>query len=234
MKLPTMRTPVRRCLGAAGFSCRMLAKHSQDARLVELGVRFEAGRTELAAAQRRLVEAEDNLTLMRVDVKFEDHSSDRFLRRLLARIEAEDGRKGGRLCKVLLPEGLGDITRRRNAAQVERMRGLEARLAAIQDWADAATLAVDLAGHRGRYESALDVRLAAERLVVTERANRNAAKERFLDLYAEIAAQIRSIFPRDKDMQDLFFDELEPASRRYAGEPGDDLPEEPVDDDAAA
>lgn len=233
MKLPTKRTPVRRCLNAAGFSCRMLAKHTHDPRLVELGVRFEAGRTELAAAERRLEEAEENLTMMRVDVKFEDHASDLFLRRLLARIEAEDGGKGGKLCKMLLPDGMSDITKRLGAVQVERMRGLEARLAAAQGWDEAATLAAELGERRGHYEAAIEARTAAERLVATERVNRDAAKERFLDLYAEIAAQIGAIFPRDKRMQDLFFDDLNRRSRRYAGEPGDELPDEPGEDDGA-
>jgi len=32
------------------------------------------------------------------------------------------------------------------------------------------------------------------------------AKEDFLDVYAEIANRIRSLFPRNKPKQDLFFD----------------------------
>jgi hypothetical protein len=233
MQLPSKRTPVRKCVAAAGFSCRMLAKHGEDPRLAELGLRFEGGRTELIQSERRLLDSEDHLNLVRVDVMFEDYSSDVFLRRLMARAEAEDGRKGGKLSKLLFPDGLQDITKRKNAAQVERMRQLEARLAEVQDWDEAAGLATELGGYRGRYEVALGVRLEAERQVVTERARRDATKERFLDLYAEIAAQIRSIFPRDRRMQDLFFDDLSVRSRRYAGEPGDDLPDEPGEDDDA-
>lgn len=231
MKLPNKRTPVRRCLAAAGYSSRMMAKHADDPRLVELGGRFDAGRAELAQSQRQLEDAEENLALVRVEVEYEDYVSDRFLRRLLARAEGVDGRKGGKLSQALFPDGLTDITRRQGAVQVEKMRALEARLAAIQDWADAPALNTELIARRTSYEGAVTLRLEAERQVVTARANRNAAKERFLDLYAEIANQIRAIFPRDRRKQDLFFDQLSASPRRYDEEPDDDLPDEP--DDAA-
>jgi hypothetical protein len=230
MKVPSKRTPVRTCLDAAGYSGRMFAKHSDDSRLVELGTRFGGGRTELAEAERRLIAAEENLNLVRVDVAFEDYSSDRCLRRVLARIEAVDGRKGGRLSKLVFPDGLSDVTKRTGTAQVERMRAVEARLAALQGWPDALNQSAEVMVHRMSYESAIEQRLAAERQVVTARVERNAAKERFLNLYAEIAGQIRSIFPRDKRMQDLFFDDLGARTRRYAGEPDDDESDEPADD----
>ncbi|HWN69020.1 MAG TPA: hypothetical protein VNM90_15385 [Haliangium sp.] len=230
MKLPSKRTPVRTCLNAARYSGRMFAKHSDDPRLPELGRRFDAGQAELAEAERRLAEAEANLMLVRVEVKFEDHSSDQFLRRLLAYAEAKDGRKGGKLSKLLFPNGVQEITRLQTGAQVEKMRGLEARMAEVQGWDEALIRLGELAVQRARYESAIEMRNEAERQVVSARAARNAAKERFLDLYAEIAGQIRSIFPRDRRMQDLFFDDLSPRKRRYAGEPDDDLPEEPADD----
>jgi DnaJ-domain-containing protein 1 len=233
MKVPSKRTPVRTCLNAAGFSCGMLAKHTGDPRLPELGRRFASGRTELAQAERRLVEAEENLTLVRVEVKFEDHSSDQFLRHLQSLAEAADKRKGGKLSKMLFPAGLNDITKPTGATQVERMRALEARLVQVQGWDDAAGLLAELIGHRTRYEGAIEMRNEAERQVVIARAARNAAKERFLDLYADIAGQIRSIFPRDRRMQDLFFDDVDPRRRRYASEPDDELPEEPADDDDA-
>jgi hypothetical protein len=233
MKVPSKRTPVRTCLNAAGFSCGMLAKHTGDPRLPELGQRFSAGRTELAQAQRRLVDAEEALTLVRVEVKFEDHASDQFLRHLVARAEAADKRKGGKLSKLLFPAGLNDVTKLTGASQVEKMRALEARLTEIQGWDDAMDLLAELIVHRSRYDGAIELRDEAERQVVIAREARNVAKERFLDLYAEIAGQIRSIFPRDRRMQDLFFDDLSVRSRRYAGEPGDDLPDEPGEDDDA-
>jgi hypothetical protein len=231
MKVPSKRTPVRKCLDGAGFSCRMFAMHEDDPRLVELGRKFDVGRIGLVQAEGRLIDTEAFLNLVRVDVTFEDYSSDRFLRRLLARIEAQDGRKGGRLSKLVFPDGVSDITKRQGDAQVEKMRALEARLATIQDWDDALNQMAALIVRRTRYENALAQRLAAERQVVTERANRDGTKERFLDLYAEIAAQVRSIFPRDRRTQDLFFDDLSPRSRRYAGEPDGELPDEPADDD---
>jgi hypothetical protein len=45
------------------------------------------------------------------------------------------------------------------------------------------------------------------------------AKEDFLDVYAEIAARVKAEFPRDRKMQDLFFDDV-----TFAGQdtPADD------------
>jgi hypothetical protein len=94
---------------------------------------------------------------------------------------------------------------------------------------------------RTRFGACLDARrerpdaarLAAEGQVVASRAARDMAKERFLDLYAEIAAQIRSEFPRDRDMQDLFFDTVIHRARRVEDAPEDELPADPEGEDDA-
>lgn len=230
MDIPTKSTPVQRCVDLAAYSSRMLMKHGDDQRLAVLGVRFEAGRLDLVAAERDLGDAKQTLVMVRVDVVFENHASDKHLRRLMNRVEIADGRKGGRLSDRLFPNGVRDITRRQGQPQVERMRALEARLTALQDWADAPTQLGELTSHRETYETALASRSTAERQVVTSRAARNAAKERFLDLYAEIAGQIRSIFPRDRRLQNLFFDAVAKPSRGRVDEPDEEVPEEPADD----
>jgi hypothetical protein len=233
MQVPTRKTPVKKCLALALFAGRMMAKYEDNPRMVELAARFAAGRVSLADAQRALEAAEEALTVMRVDLRFEDHASDQWLRQFRSQVEIADGRKNGRLGARLLPDGTLDITRRYGAAQVAKMRELEARLAAAPEWSGAPVQLTGLAVHSTRYEAAVAARLAAEGQVVASRAARDMAKERFLHLYAEIAAQIRSELPRDRDMQDLFFDTVIHRARRVEDAPEDELPADPEGEDDA-
>lgn len=234
MQLLTLKTPVDKCMSQVGYTGRMLAKYGDNPRLAALALRCENGRAELVASERTLADAEEQLMLVRVDVGFEDHAADQWLRLLHHQVQMADGHKDGRLGKRLFPDGLQDITKRQGPSQVKRMRDLEDRLAATQDWAEAPALHASLIVQRTRYQTSLDSRDTADRVVASARATRDATKERLLDLFAEIAGVVRSEFPRDRRMQDLFFDTLSLRTRRYAEEPGEELPEDPAGDDGAA
>ncbi len=110
----------------------------------------------------------------------------------------------------------------------------------VQDiWAGAPVELAKVADHRVRYETALDAREQSKRIVEGARTNRNTAKERFVQLYAEIASLVKAEFPRDRRMQGLFFIDVH---RPRAGNSTDDdldegdelpeLPELPEDPDA--
>jgi hypothetical protein len=230
MQLPNRKTPVWKCLGLAAFSGRMLAKHDENPILAVLGSKLDGVRGELRTAERHLEDMNEVLVLARVDVVYENHASDRWLRRLQKRAEIVDGCKGGRLYTRLFPDGAQAIIRRQGMPQVERMKLLELRMAAIQDWPDAPAQLAELALHRSRYEAAVMARTAAEQRVESARIARNEVKERFLDTYDEIAGQIRSLFPRDRRMQDLFFDTITSKGRGHGGAPDEELPEEPGDE----
>ena len=234
MQLLNVKTPVSTCQAQLGYTGRMLAKHSDNPILAALVPRCEGARAELAAAERDLAAAEERLMLVRVDVGYEDYAADQWLRRLFHQVQIVDGHKDGRLCTRLFPGGLLEITKRQGPSQIKRMRDLEDRLAATQDWAEAPAQHAALVVQRTRYETTLESRDTADREVASARAARDAAKERLLDLFAEIAGVVRSEFPRDRRMQDLFFDTLSLRSRRYAEEPAEELPEEPGDDAGAA
>jgi hypothetical protein len=230
MEVLTKKTPFRRCMALAGFTSQMMMMHEDNPRLVAYGTQLAAGRIELSTAERGVIEAEERLMLVRVTVKFVDYLADTWLRRLHGQTQIFDGHKSGRLTTRLFPDGLVEITRRVGVVQVERMLGLEARLRATQDWAEAPAQLATLIQHRTRYEGALADRSTADNEVVIARANRDAVKERFLDLYAGLAGLVRSEFPRNRRMQNLFFEALRTQGRAVE-EPDEDLPEEPEDGD---
>ncbi len=61
---------------------------------------------------------------------------------------------------------------------------------------------------RTRYETALRNRTTALNFASSKRALRDAAKEDFLDTYARVASAIKGLFPRDRVMQDIFFEDV--------------------------
>ncbi len=77
---------------------------------------------------------------------------------------------------------------------------------------------------REKYDGALENRRAAGQNSRDKRAARNAAKESFIMTYVEVMALVEAAFPRDKVMQDLFFDEVRTKSAAaIADEDGDDV-----------
>lgn len=234
MQVLTMRTPVSVCLSAGGYTIRMMTKHPEYPVMAELVPRLTGGRAELVQAERALADAEEALNMARVDVMFEDHASDQYLRRLQGQAQSADGHKGGRLATTLFPDGLTEITRRQGPVQIKRMRELEGRLENLTTWPEAMTHLAGLIVRRSSYEAAIDARTEAERGVTRARAARDAAKVRFLDLYAEIAARIQVEFPRNRRMQELFFDTIRTRTRAGADEPDESLPGEPEAGDDGA
>jgi hypothetical protein len=230
MEVLSMKTPVETCLARAGYTLRMMAKHPEYPVLGELAPRLAAGRSELAQAERAVGDAEGVLLLARVDVKFEDHASDEWLRGLQSQAQIADRHKGGRVSTTLFPDGMTEIARRQGPPQVKRMRELEGRLEHMTDWPEAPAQHAALVARRTSYELALDARTEAERGVTRARSARDAAKVRFLDLYAEIAGRIQAAFPRNRRMQELFFDVPRPRPRPGADEPEETLPGEPAGD----
>jgi len=81
---------------------------------------------------------------------------------------------------------------------------------------------------RERYEAALTARTEGVGKAADARAARDAVKEDFLDVFAVVAARIKAEFPRDRAMQNLFFDTLD--SGRNEPEPEEPSePEEPTE-----
>lgn len=235
MRLITMGTPVRKCLAVAEHTVHMLAKFPENPRLAQMSLRLSEGSLTLENAQQALHVAERAALRTRIDASYENYLSDQCMRRVQKQVETQDAHRGGRVSSLVLADATPNFTRLQGQKQVEAMRQFELRLAGVQDiWPGAAAEVATVAEHRVRYEGALDARAQGKRAIAEARVSRNTAKERFVQLYAEIASLVKAEFPRDRHTQELFF--IDPSPRRGngdidEGDEGDELPELPEDPD---
>jgi hypothetical protein len=202
-------------LDLATYLGRMLGKFTDSARLQECAQRIGDGGQAFKDAQDAYETLIGQLLATRVDASFENYLSDQHLRAVQRQAQLADGRRGGRIATAIFPKGSGPIVRLQGESQIAAMRQVEARLGGVADiWPEATAAQQTVATHRGRYEVALKARDDAELAINNSRINRDAMKRRFLDLYAEIAALVKAEFPRNKMMQDLFFDTVHSPSSR--------------------
>jgi hypothetical protein len=106
------------------------------------------------------------------------------------------------------------------------MHDLEGRYdVLVATWPDAAAEKAKIVTARKAYEAALSARRDALQNTSNARTARDLTKEDFLSVYAEIAARVKAEYPRDRKMQDLFFDDVSaagqdvPADEPTAGTP---------------
>lgn len=222
MQTPSMDTPVSKCLEIATYSIRMFGKFSTNAVLTALAAEMAGAQTSLATSQQEYEAAVRGILPARVDVKYENHVSDRRVRLTQQKCEIADGKKGGRIAALVFPDGSAPITRLLGDSQIKAMSDLEGRLqSATTLWPEAASEKADITQHREAYDAALKHRNDVGQNARNKRALRNAAKEAFITKYAEIASRVAAEFPRDSMMQDLFFDEVRTKSA-LAKADGDD------------
>lgn len=209
MQTPSMKTPVSKCQELATYAIRMFGKFSTNVVLTAVAAEMNAAKTHLTNAQDDYASAVQELLPARVDVKYENHVADRRIRLTQQKVEIADGKKGGRIAALVLPEGSTPITRLLGDSQIQAMADLEGRLeSAVSLWPEAAAEKADIAKSREAYAAALKYRNDVAQNVRNKRALRNAAKEAFITKYAEIASRVAAEFPRDNAMQDLFFDDV--------------------------
>ncbi len=209
MQTPTPKTPVVRCVQLSSYAHRMLSKFTQNPALAALADKMLASQQVLADRQTAYLQAVNAIIFARVDVKYADFTADNGVRMAQRAAELADGKVGGPIASRLYPGGVTPIIKPVGATQVHEMRDLEGRYDAVTAlWPEAAAEKQKLVTLRTSYEEALESRRAAKQRASDLRAARNLAKEDFLTVYAEIAARVRAEFPRDRKMQDLFFDEV--------------------------
>jgi hypothetical protein len=227
MIMPNRNTPVQRCVELAQYTEHMLRKFPDNARLILLAGRVGEGGGALEAAHRAYEDEQRVLALRRIDVDYENYLADASVRRMRKLLEVVD-RRGGRIMSQVFPAGFPDVSRIQGARQVAAMSLLEVRLQGVQDlWPDAAVELAELVVRRTTYSDALDARKDCERRSLALRVARDAAKERFLQLYAEVVSLVQAEFPRDRATQELFFRDA--YERRPAATP-DDGEDTPIDD----
>lgn len=232
MIMPDMKTPVSRCRELAMHTEQMLAKFADYPRLVALVPRIRAVDLTLGEIDQAYAVEQRALTRLRIDLRYENYLSDRRVRRTRKAVEMHDGRRGGRIAAQILPDGSLDFSRIQGAKQIDAMRSLEARLTSVLDiWPEAGSELGDIATHRMRYTTALAARDEGLRRVKDLNTARRAAKERFLQVYAEIVSLVAAEFPRDRETQALFFiDARKRSGAPYEDGEGDELPDDTGDD----
>lgn len=213
MQTPTSKTPITKCLELATYAIRMFGKFSTNVVLTALAAELTSAKNNLGNAQQNYAHAIDELLNARVDVKFENHRSDRRIRQTQQKAELADGKKYGPIATMVFPDGSTPITRLIGDSQVQAMADLQGRLdSAVSLWPDAAIEKAEIASHREDYATALKSRADISQNIRDKRALRNAAKEAFLNKYAEITSRVAAEFPRDTTSQDLFFDDVRTKS----------------------
>lgn len=224
VQLPTGRTPVAKCEHLGLYATGMFSKFPENAVLTALGVKLGQATQALAEGQRAYAEHVRRMVLVRVDVKFADYVADDGVRAFAREVERADKGKGGRIGSQVLPGGVTPIIKPVGKTQVDEMRNLEGRIDAVAGmWRDAAAEKAKLVKLRTQYEAALEARRSALQRASDLRSARDATKEDFLDLYAQVVSGVEGEYPRNRRMQDLFFDSVEGPRREEADQ---EVPEE--------
>jgi hypothetical protein len=225
MQTPTAKTPVSKCLDLAAYSTRMLAKFPGTPALAPLAAKMQSAAQALSTGQTAYADAVKAILPARVDVKYENFVSDRRIRLTQQKAEMADGKKSGTRVTQAFPEGSSPIVRLVGLSQVKAMSDLAGRLAALAAvWPEASAEAQAITQFRDDYDTAIKARDNAGQTSTNLRAMRDAAKESFITVYAEITSRVAAEFPRDTAMQDLFFDD---ARARSTAAQADDPEAEP-------
>jgi hypothetical protein len=207
MQQPTIKTPVPKCVNLARFAETMFSKFAQNQTLASLASTLATARQSLSAAQHAYIEAVSEIVHARAEVRWADYAADKAVRSTLRKAEDADGHKNGKIVSAVFPDGMTPIIKSVGSTQIKAMQELENRLEAIAGhWDAALDERATLTKLRKEYEAALELRRAAGQKASNKKALRDAAREDFLDVYAEVAARVKAEFPRNRQMQDLFFD----------------------------
>jgi hypothetical protein len=146
----------------------------------------------------------------RVDVKFVDLTTDTEIQSFLRRVETADNKAGGPLFTIVAPEGKTALVKPFGQKQLDVLVNLMGTLKAMAaTWAPAAQEITVLDGLAKSYKAALDSRDAAWQNARDLRIARNLAKQAFITGYVEISFSVKALYPQDKKMQDLFFDDVD-------------------------
>lgn len=155
----------------------------------------------------------------RVDVKFVDLTTDTKLQSFLRRVETADNRAGGPLFKTIAPEGKTALVKPFGQKQLDVLVNLVGTLKALgATWPAAAQESVVVEGLAKTYKDALDNRDGDWQSARDRWIARNLARQAFVTAYVEISFSVKALYPQDKKMQDLFFDEVENEVEKDLGE----------------
>jgi hypothetical protein len=197
----------------------MLAKVPQNPSLAAHALKMGDISSTLAKENQAYEEAKLAIIDARVDVKFIDLTTDTEIQSLLRRVETADNRAGGPLFKIVAPEGKTALIKPFGQKQLDVLVNLSGTLTAmVATWPAAAQEITLIEGLAKSYKAALDYRDSAWQRARNLRVARNLARQAFITGYLEISFSVKALYPQEKKMQDLFFDEVEDEVEKDLGE----------------
>lgn len=226
MALPSRKTPIARCENASAFTQGALREYpilfksepDRAARFESLAGGLQAATLPLTAAQTDYRAAVLAVIPHRVRVKLADLRSADVVRSV-KRAAEEAGRD---VFAIVFPGGIEPIIKPMGQTEVDELRKLEDRIAAATTWPERDAHRARVVEVRKQYEKALEGRKAAMLEAANRRVIRDAIKEDFLDVFAEVAAAIEGEFPRDRRRQSVFFEDVSRGKKRDDDD-GEDL-----------
>jgi hypothetical protein len=154
----------------------------------------------------------------RVDVTYVDLTTDSEIQSFLRRVETADNKAGGPLFTIIAPEGKTALVKPFGQKQLDVLVKLTGTLKAMAGtWPGAAQEMPVLQDLAKSYQAALEYRDTAWQSARHLRIARDLAKQAFLTAYLEISFGVKALFPQDKKMQDLFFDDVENVIEKDIG-----------------
>ena len=229
MQMILSTTPVTRCESLAQYTVGALRRFvvlfapppEKAAQLLATADALEAGIDVLSSRQSEYRAHVLACIGPRLEVKLVDLKADTEVRHSKLAVDAVSKTASF----AVFPDGITPIVKPVGQSEVDGLRALEGRMtASASHWPDATAWQGRIASVRVLYETALKSRTDAMSAAANARALRNAAKEDFVTLYAKANGAIKMIFPRERAVQDIFFDEV----RGAAGEDAEPDDAEPV------
>lgn len=182
---------------------------------------FQATQDALLATVRNREGADRALTGPRVAVRFSEYAVEVVLRSVAnAAHETDNNQTTGAAFKAVFPDGLDAETSPRGAAQLKAARDVRTRIAkqpAAAPFRDAMLARLDAA--IADFDTKLQNRGTAGRALGEAQAAEAGARETWVRHYDANAGAIRNLFPRQRNRQDLYFDEIAGRGAREPSEP---------------
>jgi hypothetical protein len=174
-----------------------------------LASKMSASTSALDAASQAYEATKIAIVHARVDVRFADLFADAEIKQVLRRATLADGVSGGARFKALAPEGQTPLVKPQGQAQVDVLVDMENTLdGLVEKWPEATQEKATVLGLRESYQAAIATRDAAWGNARKARTARRMAKQAFVEKYVEISYGVKALFPNDKRMHEIFFDEI--------------------------
>lgn len=171
---------------------------------------FQPAHDELQTAAAARAQAEAAMGQPRVVLRFAENALEKVIREVALQAHVVDNNTSkGPAFTALFPDGLNAEVRPLGAAQVVAATALRERLASQPAAAQVkAALADKLDKALAQFKSSFEARQAGEAKLSQARAAELGARERLVKAYDANMGAIRQLFPRERDQQDLYFDDL--------------------------